>query len=480
MKVFVFLFAILSYNICTGQSQVVDSLHKSLRSETHDTTKAILLYNLSYYYQIYKPDSALQLAQAAYALSQKIRFPRGISNSLGQMAGAFNRLGNYTKALEYYIEQLKIEEKQESMEGIASTELSIALVYNSEKDTRKALAYAMRADSIARKYKLTDLLLYTSLNIGDIYSDANELDSARKYTVLCYDESLAQKNDLITGTALNNLGNIDFRSGDSRNALGHFKRSIAYLERMQDYNTLAECKLGMARVYQKLGVSDSALYFAKQSFALASEADFLKHALNSSALVSQLYKQNGMLESAFAFQETQLALKDSFDNRERIKQLQNITISEQLRQKEIATAKERAREERRIMLQFLAIGISIPIFFFFSAFLSRRSVSEKVISFSGVFSLLLLFEYIILLVHPVVAEMTHHTPIFEIIIFVAIAPVLTPAHHKIEHWLLSKLSFIHRSHQQHRLDRLKKKQEEEKVENQDSSTITVEAAPDPL
>ena len=58
----------------------------------------------------------------------------------------------------------------------------------------------------------------------------------------------------------------------------------------------------------------------------------------------------------------------------------------------------------------------------------------------GVLSLLFLFEFLTLLLHPVIVEFTHHTPIFELLIFVAIAALLVPAHHRLEHILLKKLT----------------------------------------
>ena len=58
----------------------------------------------------------------------------------------------------------------------------------------------------------------------------------------------------------------------------------------------------------------------------------------------------------------------------------------------------------------------------------------------GIVSVLLFFEYITLLLHPFIAEKSHHSPIIEIVIFVAIAAIITPAHHRIQHWLLKKLA----------------------------------------
>jgi hypothetical protein len=60
----------------------------------------------------------------------------------------------------------------------------------------------------------------------------------------------------------------------------------------------------------------------------------------------------------------------------------------------------------------------------------------------GILSLLFVFEFLTILLHPKVVEFTHHTPVYELLIFVAIAAILIPAHHRIEHWLIKKL--VHR------------------------------------
>src|SRR5215212_5560428 len=204
MRVFVFiLFAVAGCFTTMAQNRIIDSLKDELKKEETDTVRAHTLYFLSYYYQRYKPDSALLLAQEAYTLSTQSDYILGQSSSLGQMAGAFNRLGNFPKALEYYIEQLKILEKERDAADIASTYSNIAVLYNSQKDTEKALYYAYKADSLARNNDLKNQFLYTSLNIGDIYFNNNQLDSALLYTSRCYDEAVKQKNDLLTGNALN-------------------------------------------------------------------------------------------------------------------------------------------------------------------------------------------------------------------------------------------------------------------------------------
>lgn len=428
-----------------GQSSMIGKYIDSLKIEKTDTGKAIFLYKLSYYYQNYKPDSALLLAQSSYEISQKAKFLRGQTSSLGQMAKALNRLGNFPKALEYYLEQLKLLEKKKDPEDIASVYLSIALVYNSQKDAPHALYYAYKADSMAQVNKLSDLRLYTTLDLGDIYSNNNQLDSALFYTLLCYKESLAQGNDLITGTALNNMGNIYFKSGEYALALSKFKSSIPYLESMQDYNSLAECYLGLGQSFEKMNLVDSALYYIEKSYRLASDNQFLKHALASSNTLARLYEQQNDIPRAFAYQQSYIALKDSFDNSEKIKQLQNLTISEKLRQQKIAEQTAKAEKDRRLKLEYLLVGLCIPVLFFISAFMTGKKVHRRLIEFSGIFAILFLFEYITLLIHPVVSSRTGHSPVYEILIFVAIAAIISPSHHKIQHWLVGTLTRRHHS-----------------------------------
>lgn len=226
MKIWFFLFlGLLGCGVAQSQRSVTDSLWALLSKQKHDTDKAKTLYLLSYYYKNNKPDSALLLAQSAYNLSIKAGFEKGEATSLGLMGGAFNRLGAFSKALEYYLRQLKFVEKKADPEDLASVYISIATVYDSQKETSNALKYAYAADSIANAMNLKSLSVYTTLDIGDIYTNAEQLDSAAVYTDRCYRKALEQKNNLVIGTALNNLGNIYFKRGDYAKAKTYYKWS---------------------------------------------------------------------------------------------------------------------------------------------------------------------------------------------------------------------------------------------------------------
>jgi hypothetical protein len=433
---------------CNGQVNKIDSLKLVLSTEKVDTAKAIILYNLSNEYQNYKPDSALIYAQEAYDLSVKHNFLKGQSWALNQMAGAFNRLDNYTKALEYYLEQLKIVEKIKNTEALAIINMNIALVYSSENDIDNALFYILKSDSIIKKNNLQDLSIYSLLNIGDIYEKANKFDLALKNTTACYELAVTLKDSVIMGISLTNLGNINSKLSNYTKAIQYYYNSFPLLASQQDNLTLSECYWGLSKAYLKTNNNDSALHFASLAYTMANQNGFIKTALDASSTLSLIYKNNFQFDSAFAFQEIMIGLKDSLENKKKVKLIESISLQEKLRQNNMAAQAIKDKKENQQKLQLLAIGIFIPIFFLTSMYLSRKKVPKKFIEFAGILSLLLLFEYITLFIHPFVAEITHHSPFLEIIIFVCIGALFIPAHHRIEHWFIKKLTNIHQKHTQ--------------------------------
>jgi hypothetical protein len=66
-------------------------------------------------------------------------------------------------------------------------------------------------------------------------------------------------------------------------------------------------------------------------------------------------------------------------------------------------------------------------------------VNEKWIEYLGILGLLIVFEFINLLIHPYLAEATHDSPIFMLLILVVIAALLIPLHHRLEKWVTKKM-----------------------------------------
>ncbi len=294
--------------------------------------------------------------------------------------------------------------------------------------------------AIIDKNKLEDYRWYSYMTFGDTYDKMNKISAALFYDKKAYDMAVKQKNEAWLGMVLNNTANSYSRDGQYAVALADYRRAVPYLKANHIESFLCESYQGIANILLKKGNLDSAAFYAKLSLNLAVSRSFSEKYLRSCQLLTDIYKSHHLADSALEYQSKLLAMKDSIYSRDKERQVANLTISEELRQRERAQEKLEEETERSYKLKLLAVGLLIPFSFLISLVLSKRKMHARIIEFSGIVSLLLLFEYLTILLHPLVVAWTNHSPFLEILIFVALAAVLTPSHHRLEHWMLHKLT----------------------------------------
>ena len=465
-KSFYILLFICCMHMASAQKQKADSLRVLLATEKTDTGKVKLMWQLADVVSAYNPDTALQLAQKALFSAKKIKYIEGESRSLGILAEVFRKIGNYPRALEFNFKKLQLEEKNGNTYNLTSALNNIGIVYVFQEEYRKGLQYYYAADSNTTRYNIEPFKYNIALNIGDAYNKLNISDSAYFY----FDKSLQIAEQLhdgdYIGTSLTGLAHTYARQLKDSLSLITYKKALDYLSAAGDDDIFCEATLGISAVYQKLKRKDSAVYFASLSLNIAKKDGFLSHELEAAELLTNLYKESRNIDSAFLYVDYVKTLNDSINSRDKIKELQIISSNEQLRQAEMEENKRIAMRERSQQLQLLFIGMFIPFFFLMTVLLSRIKIHVRIIKVLGIISLLVLFEYLTLLLHPYVVELTHHTPVLEILIFVSIAAILIPTHHRIEHWLIEKLI-----HQKEEKDTLKLKLKTKKITVKTSSDV---------
>lgn len=427
-----------------GQKQKADSLLLLLQKEKHDTSKVKLMWRIASVMSVYNPDTALQYAQRALNLATEIKYADGKSKALGVMATTFRKMGNYSRALEYNLKKLPIAEKADNPDDLATVLMNIGIIYRYQEEYPNALLYYYKADSVIQKYRLEDSKYYILMNLGDVYDRLNKTDSAFDYFNKSLIVSTNLKNEDFIGNSMTGLGHTYLKMGNYDFAKLNYYSAIRHLEASNNDEVLCEAYLGLTNLFRKMGgPHDSAIYYAKRSLLLAEKDGFLNWQLNAANALTDMYREKNGIDSAFLYLSKARQLNDSINGKENIRKIQVLSTNENLRQFEIAERNRIAAKERKQQLQLLFIGIFIPGFFLFTLLLSRIRIHTRIVKALGILSLLILFEYLLLLLHPTVAELTNHTPVLEMLIFVSIAAILIPAHHRIEGWLIKKL--IHRN-----------------------------------
>jgi hypothetical protein len=107
-------------------------------------------------------------------------------------------------------------------------------------------------------------------------------------------------------------------------------------------------------------------------------------------------------------------------------------------QEKLETEKEAEAQKTNLEYTFIALGI-VAFIMIFLIFSRSYITNPKVIEFLSVIALLIVFEFLNLLIHPILEKITHHSPILMLIALVALAALLIPLHHKLEHWAVNKL-----------------------------------------
>ena len=398
---------------------------------------------MAYAYSVSQPAKGILVAQTAAELAQKIGDNNGLMKALRFMANSYNNQGDYNKALEIFLKQLALSEKSKNWHDMASSLMNIGIIYTQQADYNKALPYYLQSDSIIKQNQLKDLAYFSFQNLGDLYDRINQNDAAFENYTKAFQKATQLGDGYLIGASNIGLGNCLVKKGDYEKGKAAYQLALIQLKEAKDDDLYCEAVMNLAKLYIKTYESKAALHMAWQIPLFAGKDKFPSRIKDQTAFLSDYYKSIQQNDSALYYLEQFNLISETINSQEKVKHFQEKTFQESLRQETLVEEKKKLEEERSKQLQLLLIGIFIPLFFLITLFLSKRKVPAKMIKTLGIISLLLFFEYLTLLLHPVVADFTHHTPVLELLIFVCIAALLIPTHHRVEHWLLEKLTNAH-------------------------------------
>jgi hypothetical protein len=182
----------------------------------------------------------------------------------------------------------------------------------------------------------------------------------------------------------------------------------------------------------KYGKLDEAINSFQKAFANAEKAQYMEYMLESSYFLDSLSSLAGNYVEAYKYsninkklliQRTLLNKQDEFLRMELANESRQISLN----QKRIEEDKK-----RKFNLQYFIITMSILFFFLIFIIFSRLKVPEWSIKGLGFVSVLMLFEFIILILDHEIHHITHGAPLWIFAIKVLILIFLFPLHHIIE------------------------------------------------
>jgi two-component system, NtrC family, sensor kinase len=378
----IFLVLLLLMSNCVyAQSQVTEKNE----NKKNDTSAVNVLVVLSSQQSDF--DSANHYAQQALQISRSLGYRRGEANSLFALARIYGNRDNYNASIQYALNALGIYRDQKDLTGIASTQLLLQASYREAGDYRNSLMFALSGEKLAESNNLIGDMDFTGhrlaplylAEIGQTYILNNQLDSALFYTR----KSITQ-NELFNGVKwgfpVYLLATILQMQGQYDLALKNYRLSVPLSIQNGAIiaNDTVQIYSGMSTLFKKNGELDSSIHYASiVARSWDPEKSEIKNLLEAINNLAQVYKVRGNNDSALKYTELSLSLKDSIFSREKIRELQNITFNQQLKQQEIEAAKTEFKN--RLRVYFLAGGLAILLFIAFLLWRNNRLKQKQYI-----------------------------------------------------------------------------------------------------
>jgi len=362
-----------------------------------------------------------------------------------QISSKYQDQGNYPMSLSHALTSLHLAESLNIKKEIGSVYMDLSFIYGSQKDKEKSIEYELKAQKLFSTINEPVNLAIATYVLASAYNDNHQYQLGLKYAQQAYQmvKSLGNKMTVLQQCeALNTLGQAHFGLHNYLVAQGYYQQSLASAIKVKSAYGMFINYQGLSALFKNNGKIDSCIYYTKKELETAKLVPYLPGVIEANELLANLYT-NADPKQAIGYYQQALALKDSTFNEQKIRQVQNLTYNEQQRQRELEEEKQRQLEERKENLQLSAIALFIVVFMLTVLMLSRTKTHRRIIEFMSVLSLLLVFEFITLFIHPWIVKLTHHTPVFELLILVALAAVLVPLHHNLTHWLKEKLVHVH-------------------------------------
>jgi len=351
----------------------------------------------------------------------------------------YRAFGNTARSLRYNLKAKVAAENSKDDRLVFPVYNGLATNYLDLGDYSKARAYNLASLEKAAHVEVNMLTIITNLTMGEIYLAINKTDSALIYTQKAYEQSMSTGIRDYLGGIYGQLGSIQVKLNNPTLALSYLNLSLAEGYKIKSPKYINIPYTAIAEYYLNAGQKDSAIVYAKKAIAAVQNSAFETMVINPAKLLTDIYR-NVNIDSAFKYSEMHKTAKDSLFSIKAIQQTQLMTFEETARQQELSVVKAKEEEQRKQNIQYALMALGIITFIILFLILSRSFIANtKLIEFFGVIALLIVFEFLNLLLHPLLENITHHTPVFMLLALVCIASLLVPMHHKIEKWATHKL-----------------------------------------
>lgn len=399
--------------------------------------------------QVYQAKNENILALRSYLnglrLAEELKNSPLIRNCYLYLSDFYADIEDYDKAIDYTTLAYKIlesiKEKNVPYQKVIYTN-NLGNLFAKKKNYDIAISYFERSIRMADSLKFSTLKIPGYVSLLNQYLRMDEPQKALNY--------LNSKEGDELKKYLTNFGMsavIDQAYGVVYTGLGRFDSAGILLEKARpmfenggnEYNKVGFIAQ-LATYYNKSGNYKMAISHYLQVKDISERNGWLENVEKAAKYLDTLYSKTGNLQESGKYNALYYQYKDSIKTLKRENEMRKEEADDE--QQRLMRAQKEAEEikKRRNNIQYLAIVIGIISLFVSMVILGMFKVSAGVIRAVGFFVFLMFFEFIFLIFKKNIYSITQGEPWKDLAFMIALAAILVPLHHWLEHKVLHYLT----------------------------------------
>ncbi len=370
--------------ICiAAHANVIDSLHTVLaRRNIYDTTRVVTLVQLAKNYRNIDTKLAEQYGFEGLKLAQKLNFANGVASASDVLGVVFVNKADYRNALYYLLTALQLNENSANERAYAGTCNNLGSVYYHLKKYDQAAVYYERSLKLKLKLGNKKDASSTYSNLGNIYMKKNNLDLCIKYYQKALENATLYADTYNVSISLMNIGEAYYDKKEYKKALKYYNKALLVNENRNDQFHLANINFAIGKILLKQNELQSSEPYLHKALQISTESGARHVRLNILKELSDLYEKRKEYQRMIKYYKIFHTLSDSIYNTETEKQINDVLAKYETEKKDKKIAlleKDKALSEGSLQRATLLRNVFIAGFILItiSAIILARNVILK-------------------------------------------------------------------------------------------------------
>lgn len=198
-------------------------------------------------------ETSVQKNLLALGYFEKVRDTLGIASSMGNLGNSYIRLKQYSRAIDYLDEAIRLATLKREKKLIANLSSSLARAYKGLGNKQKELELKLKAFNMFKEAGIKRGMETVAINLGNYYENENQLDESLKYYGIALDNAWQIRDVGNIATLYNNMSDLYVKLDQFPKAMICVDSAEYYARKSGDRLAYSDAVLGKAELLNLQG-----------------------------------------------------------------------------------------------------------------------------------------------------------------------------------------------------------------------------------